>query len=349
MAGLYSSGASVKKIRITWFDDDARRVEKFRPVLEHGRPGARVTLEFVPVKSSALIDLQTWLESAQDHPPDLVIIDHVFAYAPALPFKLQGSSVAHLLRLALASVPMVCVTAKFDKKPDLFDEEDLSEYTALFPFQHLGQHLESLFAIARDFKKLQVDTEPLREHVIDCVKAPKWDRERVLQILPEEFRGGKVHTTSHRVARWIWNAFLYRPGFLYDRLAAATLLGLNEDGFRKVEDLFTKALYKGVFSTTSEPRWWVSTLLREIYRIAPESAESSQHLGRKLPGIHTDDFSVCFSTKLATPPPDSVVYVDASPSAKRVAVSRKFSERHPSDQSVAIGFDTKLVLMTMPK
>jgi hypothetical protein len=332
----------VKKLRFAWIDDKKSKVEQYRPVVEGGIEGQKASLEFIEVNNDLLNNLNEWCATNKNRPPDLIVIDHIFNMA--LPFGLKGSSVAHLLRSELPLIPMVCVTAMFDK-PNSFDQEDISEYTALFRYQHLDDRLEDLYAIARDFPKLHPSSDKAREHFISTLKPPPRDRADLDQILPEEFKSEQHTTTEHRVARWIFNTFLTRPGFLYDRLHAATLLGLTTDGFAKVEDKFEKAKYKGVFATQSQSRWWSSSLRKLLYDIAGEnSPDLPQYAGRTLPGITQGDFSACYVSKKTDPPPDAVVAADLTTSAKLHVVRRQYSDRSPLDVGVAPGFETRLIL-----
>jgi hypothetical protein len=332
----------MKRLRFVWVDDKKSRVEDFRDVIEAGLSNMRATIDIIEVKQDILDLLSQWTKENEENPPDLFIIDHIFNQT--LPFGLKGSSVAHLLRGAFPKVPMVCVTAMFNR-PNSFDQEDISEYTALFLFQHLDAHIEDLYAIARDFRKLHISTTSIQEHFVACLKAPRRDRQDLLRVLPEEFHGEKHATTEHRMARWIFNTLLKRPGFLYDELHAATLLGLSESGFKKVEALFEKAKYKGVFATDKDPRWWVSAIRTTLFDLVGEdSPDLPQHAGRQLPNITADDVSVCYVTKKSEPPPDAVVTSDTTGSAKRRVVRRQYSDRNPNDQGSVAGFETRLVL-----
>ena len=304
---------------------------------------ARSTIDLIEVKSNALDVLHKWSTENKKSAPDLFVIDHIFN--PALPFGLKGSSVAHLLRSEFPRVPMVCVTAMFDRA-NSFDQEDISEYTALFLYLHLEDHIEDLYAIAKDFRKLHPQNVMLREHIVACLKAPRRDKDDLLRLLPEEFEGEIKHaTTNHRVARWIFNVLLQRPGFVYDRLHAATLLGLTEAGFKKVESRFENARYKGVFATSRNPRWWTSAFRKRLYDLAGENARDvPQYAGRTLKSITPDDYSVCYVSKKVDPPPDAVVVADVSSNPKQRVVCRQYSERHPSDPGTAPGFETRLIL-----
>jgi hypothetical protein len=332
----------MKRLRFVWIDDQKARIESYRAVIETGLPSLRASIGIIEVNAGILKKLEKWSAENKKKPPDLLIIDHIFNQT--LPFGLKGSSVAHLLRSEFPRVPMVCVTAMFDQ-PHSFDQEDISEYTALFLYHHLENHIEDLYAIARDFRKLHAPDEEVRERLVKSVKAPKRDQEDLLRVLPEEFQKEKHITTEHRMARWIFNVLLRRPGFLYDRLHAATLLGLTEAGFTKVEDLFQKARYKGVFSTESNPRWWVSAMRKMLFEIAGSDApDLPQHAGRTLQPITSHDHSVCYVSRKSEPPPDAVVAADMTASAKPRVVRRQFSDRNPSDLGIAAGFETRLIL-----
>lgn len=337
----------MKQLRFVWIDDKKSKVEHYRAVIEAGLDNARASICLIEVKSNALEELGKWSDENKDHPPDLFVIDHVFN--SALPFGLKGSSLAHLLRGEFPRVPMVCVTAMFDE-PNSFDQEDISEYTALFLYQRLEKHIDDLYVIARDFRKLHPREAEVREHLVACLRAPSRDKNDLLHVLPEEFQNEKHATTEHRIARWIINTLLGRAGFVYDRLHAATLLGLTEAGFTKVESQFEKTRYKGVFATEGDPRWWATAIRNRLYDLAGEDApDIPQYAGRTLAGVTQNDYSTCYVSRKADPPPDVVVATDPTRSAKRRVVRRLYSDRHPSELGVTPGFETRLILKKTPK
>jgi hypothetical protein len=340
----------VKPFKFVWIDDQRRKVEPYRLALETGPEGSdlRSTVELLEIRQNVLAELETWSAKNKAKPPTLIIIDHVFNLS--LPFGLKGSSVAHLLRSAFPTTPLVCVTAMYDR-PKSFNQEDISEYTALFLYQQLDENIEALYAIARDFRSLRVGKDNVRQHLVSCLKAPRADREGVMRILPDEFQDRRHATTEHRMARWIYNVLLARPGFLYDRLHTATLLGVKENALSKVEPLFEKALYRGVFATSDSPRWWASELRRLLFTaLSAESASDVPQLaGRTLPQVSQPDHSVCYVSKATMPPPDTVVFVDATRDAKRRVVRREFAAPHPEDPGTTAGFETRLVLAKKTK
>jgi hypothetical protein len=337
-------GIAMKKLTFVWIDDQKQRVEDYRASIEAGinEPKSSARIEIIEVKKNVLEKLDKWTAARQNSLPNLIIIDHIFNLV--LPFGLKGSSVAHLLRSNLPSVPIVCVTAKLDSQ-NAFDQEDLSEYTAIFPYTLLADHIDDLYAIARDFRKLTSSHSDIRSHLVACLKAPERDKQDLLRVLPEEFLNQRHSTTEHHMGRWVYNVLMQRPGFLYDELHLATLLGLNETGFKKVESLFAKALYRGIFATSSKPRWWVSEVRRLLFTIVPEDAPDSPQLaGRILPGIKKDHYSKCYVSKKTEPPPDVVLFTDATPNAERRVAWHEFAMQHPKDSGVMPGFEIRLVL-----
>jgi hypothetical protein len=334
----------MKKIKIVWIDDDPKRIEWFRQVIEAGYEGVtkQAQIELVQVKKDFFSTLASWSDANQSCPPDLFAIDHHYSSHQA--FQLNGSSVAHLLRRVFPETPMVCVTAILDKK-DKFDQEDLSEYTAVFPYGKLADHVEDLYVIASDFKKLALDTMHPAENLVKQLKPPKADIEDVLRILPAEFVSQPMKTTPHRIARWVYGTFLRQPGFLYDPLRVATYLGLTEQGFLKIKARFAKALYKGVFATHSNPLWWSSEISRLLYdKASQDFPDIPQLAGRILPNVKSTDFSKCHVTGKTVPPPDAVAYTDETRGAKLRAVRREFTTQLSTDVGINPGFETKLVM-----
>ncbi len=333
----------MRRLRFAWIDDENKKVESFRAAIEGGI-GSRGTahIEYLPVPKNVLEELAIWAKSVARRPPNLIIVDHIFAKSHA--FGLKGSSVAHLLRNTLPTTPMVCVTAMLERK-SAFDQEDLSEYTAVIGYTDLEEHIETLYAIAQDFRKVVPKGRTVREHTIAALKPPARDKADLLRILPEEFQNQARPTTPHRIASWIYNVLLDRPGFLYDRLNSATLLGLNEKAFDRIKPMFERAMYKGPFASLSRPRWWVSAIRKALFHMVdPSVPDAPQLAGRTLPGITEQDFSVCYVSKKSVPPPDAVALTDATRSAQQRVVRREFAVKHPQDPGTMPGFETRLVL-----
>jgi hypothetical protein len=328
-----------------WIDDDASRLKYFRRVIETAPRGFKTAAKIEPklVTANVLNELAEWSAPTQTV-PDLLIIDHIFSKAGKMPLRIVGSSIAHILRKQWPDVPIVCVTAMLDIREHVwFDQEDLSEYTAIFPYTNLASHVEDLYAIARDFTKLRPKQ---REAVIQLARqlgVPKYDRDTFGKALPDEFHAGRHPTTHHRLARWIFNILLRRPGFLYDELRAATYLGLNLPGFRKVSTLFKAAEYRGPFHSSTRQRWWLSQLQELLYVKAKNaSSDLPQLVGRTLPGISTADHSRCYVAERAADVPDAVAQL--YPRGDWKAVCSRHTRPHPQYPAPTLGFEAVLAV-----
>ncbi len=340
------------KFNFSWIDDRPDRFNSWDGSMPGQLRGEQVeaTVKGIELTENFLAELDAQVDSWVDHPPNLILLDHDFSKVPKAkrPFGMHGSALAHLLRLKLPSTPIVCLSGQAIESDD-FNAEDISEYTYLVPLTEVNTeaNLEVIFAIAQDFGLLCFpDKEPIRGLLIDALGAPQADRDALLNILPEEFEGTFVHSTSaHRVARWVLNVLMKRPGFLCDSLEAATLLGLTETAFLvRVKDRFNDALYVGPFATESRPLWWASSLTDVLYRILPDHVSlMPQSAGRKLEGVAEHDFSVCAVSGLQGPSPDVIAYVDASKS-RRVQVHHRHTVPFSSEEGALLGFSSRLRL-----
>jgi hypothetical protein len=69
------------------------------------------------------------------------MLDHIFV--ADLPHRLNGNTLAHLLRRTFAGIPLVSVTAMYATRGDS-SGQDVNEYTALFHHNHLSEQVEEL-------------------------------------------------------------------------------------------------------------------------------------------------------------------------------------------------------------
>ena len=335
-------------LKMVWIDDDPGRVSAngWDKILRDGVDSLDATgvLEVFPVSEKVLEFLDDWAQRVHDAPPDLVLLDHNLSRVPSRQFGIKGSSLAHLLRLRLPKTPIVCVTAQEVESHD-FDFEDLSEYTQVFSFSRLSNsdQLEALFVVAKDYPRVCVsEALSARKAILDALAPPAYDRDSLFAVMPEEFEGRVVHgTTPHRIARWIINVLMSRPGFLSDQLDVATYLGLSEAAFlTKAKALFDSAKYTGPFATPSRPRWWTSALNDVLYTHLPDhTGLPPQRAGRRLTGVVAEDFSSCFVSETVEPPPDIVAFTDEHGNERR-QVRRQFTEPFAPDSM--LGFAPRL-------
>lgn len=342
------------RMRFVWIDDQAFRNEKWRAHFEAGPDNvtASADIELFAADGDLLSQFQSWVSANAKTPPDLFMVDHDLQQSLRHDgLHLKGSSLAHLLRLNFPSVPVVCVSGQPLQSRE-FDWEDLSEYTHVFPISQLNypEHIELIFAIATDYPKICISSSTnVRRDIVDALGAPAADRESLFAILPEEFEVRVVHgTTPHRIARWILNVLMDRPGFLLDALSAATFVGLSEAAFSRVAPThFQQAEYRGPFATAARKLWWSSELTTQLYASVPDAvALPPQLAGRRLPQVTAKDYSVCVVTSSAEPPPDVVAFLDDQ-LRDRAAMRSDFTE--PIGAEAALGFAPRLKMRRTPR
>lgn len=339
-----------KHYNFYWLDDSKSKVDDMRSVVEAGISELELTstVSFAEITPNVMNDLASVAEKIKSSATNLIIVDHVINQKG--PLNTKGSSVAHLLRSACPDLPIVCVSAAWGevKSDSAFDQEDLSEYTHIFPYSQLAEDsvLELLYAIAGDFGRCVAAAEngnsaSIAESLLD---APKTQVSSLNKILPAEFKEPEQKTTPHRMARWILGTFMSRPGYLYNEIRAASLLGLNVAGFAKVKHRFEESLYSGVFATKSTQKWWVAGLHNQLASMLAADAPGLTELaGRTLEGITEHDYSKCHIADTVNPFPDAVAYLDDK-SKQEVAVRVEFTKIYPADVAGRPGFEPRLVV-----
>ena len=279
-----------EQLKVYWIDDDERRMAPFVDIFES--EGAELELLAVDKDTPVLDQVGNWLKRPA---PNLVLVDHKFNQGAG--FALNGATCAHILRRKWRRVPFVCVTAQIDNGHPItgsFDTEDMSEYSLVLAFDGLADRLDLLKTIGRQFPALtRAIGDPAR--LCGLLGVPAHDKEIAIRAMPAEFKEPGVPTTSHRLARWVLCVLLEQPGFLYGRLHVATMLGLSEAGFAKVENRFTDARYQGSFADGYPPRWWRSLVHARVHElVGPDAPAESWLAGRQMKGLKKQDFSTCY-------------------------------------------------------
>lgn len=320
---------------IYWIDDDGGRVNKSKTIFPKGR---KYCVELLKVeKDQSLLPLiEKWLALNK---PSLVIVDHKFNLATS--DRLNGSTCAHILRRRWQDVPFVCVTAQVDgsrPRKKEFDEEDISEYVDVIPFAKLKDRLPELLGIAADFPALAKIHAKGMPALAEHLGVPAADRDIFARSLPNEFHATSLDSTPHRLARWVVTTLMDQPGFLYDKLHVATMLGLKERSFDRVSEAFAAALYRGPFAAESRPRWWRSLVRKLLNEVVGDNAPFESWLaGRQLPSITPKDYSICFVEGNSKAGPDTVAYTMPDETPRQVC--SRYTEVVPSLSSNTVGLE----------
>jgi hypothetical protein len=173
-----------------------------------------------------------------------------------------GNTWANELRAILPKAAVIGISHEREKSiPELRLQSFLEFYQREVivgvnaPFEQLRALFSGYEAVAKLSDK---QTTNGTDAMLRLIKPPKVTCELLSSSIPPELRKSWDDETNHIASRWIWHSLMDLPGFLYDELELATYLGLNTKGLKVVAENFDYALYQGVFSNNSKPRWWRS-------------------------------------------------------------------------------------------
>jgi hypothetical protein len=339
---------NTKTLSIYWIDDESDRFSSFVPLIQGTVEdyGYQVSITPVLVTDQFEETLKGWEKTPPNPLPDIFIVDQVFSKAGTLPFQLNGNTSAHLLRRTFPMVPIVCCTAMYDNARPV-EGDEIHEYAEVYHYNQLGSRIENIFAIARDYRLLStlISGESPLEKFIELAHVPEEERASLGNAFPIELRQshGLSPTRLKELAQWIISSLIRRPGFLYDKIRVATVLGLSITGFDKVKHLFESTRYRGPFWTESEPRWWQAELSNTLFKILSNKMPNCTQLaGRMLENISASDYSSCYVSGHENVIPDVVAQL--YPNEEWVAVNFRYTRPHPQIRYLPPGFEIPLVV-----
>ncbi len=320
-----------------WIDDDESRSQTAKNLEK--KTGANVDFHNVAKKDIAQ-EIAGFLHKGSF---DLVIVDHrLYEAEGALSDKLKstGATAAEIIKDSNPGMPVVCVT-KVDLNKDITFPQNLV-YDASFNAARLNSQHPVFVAIAEGFRK--VDREPPKDdnELLNLLDCPQVDRTRLLQILPKEVKTGIERKGYASVLwRWISDVLFARPGFLYDSMWTATLLGAKKRSFSNAKEKMGRAIYNGIFANRVQPRWWVSRLLEILYKNNPDDGETDPRvLGRAYLDIPGQGYSKCDISGKDLP--DIVAFTDIT-NMKRRQVCLDFTEEHPAFQKLLFFEEMRII------
>ncbi len=309
-----------KQLQLLWIDDEPKRETE----AENLEKRLNIDVVFRDVKHKKLQDeLQDVLSGKM---PDLILMDHKLADVEKDGFR-TGSTAAEVIREQWAECPIICVTGVSLKDVD-FHQKFI--YEDVFDIAQLSQYDSSLVAIAESFKSLQGNRPQNTNDLIERLGTPDDDKIRLRDVIPSNLKKMDDYEGAGSllaISRWVRHVLMEKPGFLYDRLWTATLLGVNEESFKKVESFFDDAKYTGIFASDKNERWWQTKVRESLFSMFPDSDIALPWvLGRELPGIAEDDFSKCHASGEYFP--ETVAFTDET-SKKRAPMRLRYTVPHP--------------------
>ena len=310
-----------KKLKFLWIDDDPQREIAASSLQEE--LGAEVF--FLNVEGEN-IDIKLHEILSKKNEPDLIVMDHFLNKTSSETFK-RGSTAATAIHEKWPECPIISITA-VDLRNDV-DTRQRSAYENMFRDYRISDHYLTIQSIAIGFKNLKRKRPENLDALLDHFGCPIEDRERMKKILPIEIKEDKNFKDESfiiEVYRWFSTVLIERPGFLYNKIWAATYLGLSEKGFDSVKKLLEPAKYTGIFSDPSNERWWKSHLT-EIVAEKTGKVGLPWENGRDLVEKKKALFSKCHSSKKDYP--ETVAAVDESIDAKWHPMRLEETEPHP--------------------
>ncbi|MEQ9403867.1 MAG: response regulator [Cyclobacteriaceae bacterium] len=310
-----------KRMKFLWIDDEPLR----KRAADNLEEALNVDVSFIGLEGkdidNVLHDLLT-----KDSEPNLIVMDHVLNKASSETFK-KGSTAATVIHEKWPECPIVAITA-VDLRNDI-DSRQRSAYENMFRDNKISEHYQTIESIALGFNMLKKKRPVNQDEILDRLVCPKLDRERLKKILPIEIKEEvniKDASFIIEIYKWLNTTLFSRPGFLYDKLWAATYLGLSEKGFDSVKKLFEPAKYMGVFSDPSNERWWKSQLT-EIVAEKTGKVDFPWITGRYLVEPKKLNYSKSHPTKKEYP--QTVAALDESIDTKWVPMRLEETEAHP--------------------
>ncbi len=313
-----------------WIDDDNSREEAAKNM----ERSLRVNITFVNVHDKEIDqELSRVLEKSEK--PDLVIMDHVLSQLASGPIR-KGSTAATRIKEVWSECPVISVTAAIqnhDNKSEHVDTRQRDAYENMFPADHISEHYKTIKSIAEGFRLLNENRPTNLEDVLDKLGCPDQEKSRLIKVLPNEIKlkqNFDDRSLLIEIYKWCSSVLFSRPGFLYDELWAATLLGLSEEGFRSVSKDFQRALYSGVFKDESKPRWWKSLLI-QILSEKFDDIGMPWKIGRNLvdrEDLYSRDYA------MGEDFPETVAAEDQTVSAVWYPMKLKYTEPHPGYENM---------------
>ena len=267
-----------KIIKILWVDDERKYRTEEAKSIEHKRKGLRI--EALHPQEEKMKERLLEIKNKKNI-PDIFLIDYFLDRVPERPkgerYDARALTLAGRVRELLPEYPIYVIT-NFSKEPEGICISEAQAAKATFDkilmFKDVQrQGHDTLYYDALDFRKIRESPRENMNVLFELLHAPDDIKERIEFVLPNELKNGlsspdsSEHPAGNAIsfARWTQNPFLSVPGFVYNKLYAATYLGMNIKSFEKISPKLKRARYIGIFSRTFEEAWWASKLSNLIF------------------------------------------------------------------------------------
>ncbi len=309
-----------------WIDDES----SMKTAAENLEENTRAKVYFYDLTNDDLAKIESLVEK---HAPNLVIVDHKLNKTTGFCGlrKTTGATVSEVIKESNPQLPVVCIT-KVDLNRDITFAQR-SAYDAVIDAAHLTDERQILVALAKGFRGINNEPPKNEEDLLQLLGCPDVDQIRLMQVLPSNLKTGFGQKGfASMLWRWIDEVLFARPGFLYDSLWSATLVGAKESSFIKVQEKLQAARYSGIFANDVCPRWWASKIQEILYKNSPTSEQDDPRLlGRAYLQIPEEEFSKCEIS--GKDPAETVAYTDTT-NLNRKQVCLQLTDEHPGFQAL---------------
>lgn len=245
-----------------YVDDDDNELRKYKKKFEEDER-SKDNFKMVPINAQKP-NLNDLLKEIKKQKSDLILIDFDLSKPKNdLLLGTSGAGLSTVLKENYPDIPLILFTRKSVFRVDKFPRRILSSLdgflykTELFKVN--SGKLEFLYEMAAGFKRLRTSRFTKWPNLLKIIEAPKTDYDLLKESNPPLDTMGNWSVSE--AAQWIREVLIRYPGVLYDSIHATTYLGISENEFLidKVQNIFDKAKYSGVFKKIYKC-WWKSSL-----------------------------------------------------------------------------------------
>lgn len=302
-------------LKVLYIDDEVgvshRAAQKIKELLELG---GKIECELQPPPES-FADLPELL-------PDALLVDfdlRTAQTATAVSINYYGSTLAAEMRMRHPVCPIILVT-----RPQVIGNRDTHVRSSLDVDLILfkeeintspEQAIERISSLVEGFKLLASIHGKRWEAVASLMEAEESELNDLREAFPP-VKGKEWYIPQ--MSYWIREVILRFPGILYDELNASARLGISAESFRTdtVQNLFAPALYRGVFHTFTNDRWWAKRVLGIAKELMIRNEISGPASEGFINAVETE-FNITLSPSICvvdgTAPADWVCYILKQP------------------------------------
>lgn len=245
-----------------YIDDDDKEIKKYKKKFEEDER-SKDRFKIIPINTQKP-NLNDLLNEIKRQKSELILVDFDLSKPKDnLLLGMSGAALSTVLEEKFPNIPLVLFTRKSVFSVDKYPRRILSSLDDFLykteVFKENSGKLEFLYEMANGFKKLRTSRSTKWKNLLKLIEAPNSDYDLLKQSNPPFDTHGNWSVSE--AAQWVKEVIINYPGILYDSIHAASFLGISENEFllKKVQKIFDKAKYSGVFAKIANC-WWKSTL-----------------------------------------------------------------------------------------